>query len=247
MGRKFVKDSISCLLFLYSLSATASGQEEKCVSYYRHEVNVGVGAVFLHSSQYKPFDERIRAVFPVGSISYLSFDGVPGGVHLGYYYHLNERFSVGIMAAFLSYEESYDCYEIEVEVPVGEYWDVINKKLVKEYQTEKETVHKSPGYIKESSTLLLPSFKWNWVNCRWCSLYSKVYAGVHFQKFKFKSDIFPVEKTSKYDENKTYFTYAVTPIGWEIGRRNIRWFAEFSVGSNVNIQTGLTYRFGRYK
>lgn len=84
------------------------------------------------------------------------------------------------------------------------------------------------------------------MNCSWCSIYMKAGVGTHNQRFRFDSDFFPMEELSKQDENKWRFAYLLTPFGWEVGKQKVRGFFEFGFGSNVNLQIGLTYRFGRY-
>lgn len=204
---------LSTIAFIFVLSCFSSEPKDGKTSYYRHEVNVGIGMMFLSCKQWDYYEDNIFASFHVGREHYMWDTHPTSGLHLGYYYHFNPRIAAGVLTAFTS-----TSVELENEI----------------------------DRIKNKSAFLVPTFKWSFLNSRWCSLYMKASAGVHYQKLSFESGTIPKEKTSKFDENKWRLAYIVTPFGWEVGRQKVRWFIEFGLGSNTNLQTGLTYRFGRY-
>ena len=80
----------------------------------------------------------------------------------------------------------------------------------------------------------------------WCSLYTKLSAGLHFQSLYLDSKGLSKEEIAPYDKSHVSLAYSVVPFGLEIGKRNISWFMEVGIGSNTNFITGFSYRFGRY-
>ena len=205
----------------------ASEPKESTIRYYRHEVNVGIGA--MYSKQWNSYKDRIEEKFMLQTgggyllVPVISFDEESTGLHLSYYYHLNHRFSIGAFGAFTSASKEYPYFKYG-----GKSWKDGNNR------------------IREKSTMLMPSIKCSFMNCRWCSLYMKALAGVHYQQMKFESNVFHQEVVRKQDEDKWRFAYMITPFGWEIGHWKIRGFVEIGIGSNQNIQAGLIYRFARY-
>ena len=151
------------------------------------------------------------------------------GTLISYYYHFNNYLAVGGAIAFTTYEESLS----------GDY------RISVRYRTEYISKHLSGGDIEAKSILLTPSTKINYLNCKWCSLYFKLYVGLHLQRFSLDNGEIPLKNDEYLSESKTSFVFMTTPFGWEIGKQKIRGFFEFGLGSNTNIQIGLTYRFGR--
>ena len=226
-------------------------KEPRQTTYYRHEVNVGWGGMFVRKRQWRGYYDLIASDFRIGNMGYDLFSfRASGGLHFGYYYHLNKRLAVGMLAAFTRFSKSYYYYEKEVLVPVGNenVWNEATQRYVQEpiYKNQIEEVNELCGTAKYRSVFILPTAKWSWMNCNWCSLYVKGGIGIHVMRQTFDSDLFPDSETARYNKNKVYLAYLLTPIGWEIGRQNIRWFAEVGFGSNTNFQVGMTYRFGRY-
>ena len=113
-------------------------------------------------------------------------------------------------------------------------------------RTEYATEYVPGGKIREKSFFLMPSLKWSWLNNSWCSLYMKASVGMHYQLLGANTEDIPLKSDDDLDESKLRFAYLATPFGWEIGKQKVRGFLEFGIGSNLNLQIGLTYRFGRY-
>ncbi len=153
-----------------------------------------------------------------------------------YYYHIDHRIAIG---GFFGYR--------------GDFKDTLGYPEVYAENTSYPTGFKpveiqKTGFtdVKGSTLFFMPSVKWSYMNCRWCSLYMKATLGFRYQSLHLDSEAIPDKQTDKYKKHHFGFASYVTPIGWEIGRRNIRWFMEFGIGTNSNFQTGLTYRFGKY-
>ena len=227
-------DVMGCGLKLF-----ASNQKESKVRYYRHEVNVGIGYSTVRtgwSDEYeKSVMDRFGLVVGMGgqdgvimqskghpnlrqNTPYISY------ISLGYYYHLSHNWAVGGYAGYLKENDWLG------------YPKIYNDK---EYQKR--------GYtdVKGTSLFMMPSVKWLWMNSRWCSLYSKASAGFHYQSLHLDSEILTNEETQEFKKSHMGFAYVITPIGWEIGKRNIRFLMEFGLGSNSNLRIGIVYRFGR--
>lgn len=142
-----------------------------------------------------------------------------------YYYHFNHYIAVGGFCGFG-----------HVQDWLGFPSDSHQRLAYKEGYT----------HLKGSSIFLLPSVKFSWLNNRWCSLYMKAMAGLHYQHLYLDSENIPTSETDKFDKQHTSFAYCFNPLGLEIGKKNVRGFIEFGLGSNWNFQMGLTYRFGKY-
>ena len=152
------------------------------------------------------------------------------------------------MTAFTTYDTSLSGDYIVLTLIPFEYWDHTEHTMKEGYRTEYISKYiSSGGKIKEKSFFLLPPLKWAWLNNNWCSLYMKASVGLHYQKLMTDTDNVPTKDDVEIPkENKLWFAYVATPIGWEIGKQKVRGFFELGFGSNTNLQIGLTYRFGRY-
>ena len=211
-------------------------EKEKETRYYRHEVNVSIGRIGVRSGWSKSYENNVMDRFGLvvgkegmGGVVYEWYDKTKlrGNMlkAVSYYYHFNHFIAVGGLFGFcntkdwLGYPEVYK-------------------------QDEKQKT----GYtdVKGTSLFFLPSAKYSWMNSRWCSLYTKVSLGFHYQDMYLDSETIPKEQTDEYKRRHLSFAYYVTPIGWEIGKQKVRWFTEFGLGSNMNIQMGLTYRFRKF-
>ena len=244
-----MKNLISFIMLLFMfVSAFASNPKKSRTRYYRHEVNVSIGGIDPSTSGSDSYENKLMRRFGLVSVGCSFGDGLAAGCHssnepnldmvsstfspitLGYYYHLNRRLAVGIF--FI---------HVKVEDELG--WEEPYIFNVDGYELSKTGF----SYIKGSSSFLMPSVKWSWLNNRWCSLYSKISLGLNYQSLRFESEVIPQKMFEDYSKSNHWgVSYMLTPIGWEIGKQKIRWFIEFSFGSNVNSQIGLTYRFARF-
>ena len=234
--------SLSIAIMICAFSYCEEPKESK-TRYYRHEVNVSIGIARMRSGWSDDYERNVMNRFglvvgkagggsgtgPTGII-YQSKDGPNLRINsplmtISYYYHFNHYIAVG---GFFSFCKSRDWLGYP--------------------QVYKEDEIQKTGYtdVKGLSLFMMPSAKCTWLNNRWCSLYSKVAVGLHYQNLHLESESISKEQTDEFKKRHLNFAYYVTPLGWEVGRRKIRWFIELGFGSNTNFQTGMTYRFGRY-
>ena len=231
-----------CIALVIPVSSFADEPEESDTRNYRHEINVSIGGIRVHSGWSNDYERSVMNLFglvvgkagggsgPGTGIIYQWEDGPDlrsdnALKAVSYYYHFNNRIAVGglfggcCVRDWLGYPEVYKPEEIQ-----------------------------KTGYtdVKGTSLYLMPSVKWSWLNNRWCSFYMKATAGFHYQSLYLDSETIPKEQTVDFDKSHLSLGYYLTPFGWEIGKQKIRWFMEFGLGSNTNFQTGLTFRFGRY-
>lgn len=223
--------------FVLPTRLIAQEMEESETRYYRHEVNFSIGGVRVRSGWSDDYEHSVMGRFGLvvgkagdGKVIMQIKDGTALRqdcplMALSYYYHLDHHFAVGGLFGFCRVNDwlGYPNVNRQGEIQKTGYTDV-----------------------KGTSLFLLPSLKWSWLNNRWCSLYMKASAGIHHQSMYLDSESIPKEQTREFDKKHLNFCYHLTPFGWEIGKQKIRWFMEFGLGSTTNIQTGLTYRFGRF-
>lgn len=232
-------------LFILSLAACASvsaqnidsiglsaAKTESSVRYYRHEVNVSRTAMFLRESQWNDYENKAWSSLAYerehdNGFRWFSAESSSGTL-ISYYYHFNNYLAVGGIVAFTTHEESIS----------GDY-------MMPWYPTGYKSQYLSGGEIKAKSTFLMPSVKLYCLNSSWCSLYVKLSGGVHLQHFSLDNGEIPLKNEDNLSERKTSPVILVTPFGWEVGKQNLRGFIELGLGSNTNLQIGLTYRFWR--
>ena len=94
--------SLFITFMICALSFCDEPKESK-TRYYRHEVNVAWGIMFVRGWQWREHYNEIVDDLRIGSIEHscLSFRA-SRGIHLGYYYHLNKHLAVGMLAAFMA-------------------------------------------------------------------------------------------------------------------------------------------------
>lgn len=205
--------------------------------YFRHEVNVSIGITSVRSGWSDDYENDVMSRFGLvvgkGGADGVIYESM-GGPDLrrdnplkaiSYYYHFDHHFAFGGLFGFCNVED----------------W----LGYPAEYRSEK-IQKKGYTYVKGTSIFVMPSVKWSYLNSRWCSLYMKTSLGLHFQSLHLDSETIQSEQTDEFDKNHLSLAYNITPLGWEIGKQQLRWFMEISVGSNTNFQTGLILRFASY-
>ena len=234
-----MKYIVISFFLISAISAFASEPEKTKTRYYRHEISISIGGSTVRSKWSDSYEYDVKDAFGnykrngtnVLLYKWEHNEGLKTRNVLktvSYYYHLDNSAAIGVLFGFcnVQYELGYpEFYELELSIG--------NMKK---------------GYtdVRGTSFFLMPSFKGTWLNNSWCSLYAKVSAGVHIQNLYLDSDLIPAEQKDDYNKSHMDFAYCFTPFGWEIGKQKVRWYVEFGLGSNSNIQTGLIYRFGRY-
>ena len=247
---------IATAVCLLGITAMAYAQESKALKvsktrYYRHEVNIGIGGMFLNKKPFEDYRYRVSDAFYLRSIGYgfvwgWSDTSSTGGLVGSYHYHFNKWLSVGGLAAFTGDSYSFAGYYKEEQKLLYYKWK--DGEQIPVYQTEKKMIDDSNNKIRENSIFLMPSVKLSWLNNSWCSLYTKALMGWHYQRFRFKSDVFPKEETSMYNESHSKLEYTVIPLGLEIGKQKVRWNLDVGIiGKMGYFQTGIAYRFGRFE
>lgn len=230
------------LIFLFiacAITAFASNPEESSIRYYRHEVNVSIGISDVEKEWSKDYESDIKKRFGRYDIDGTNvvlykwkekqvINSYKALYSISYYYHFNHSIAVG---CFFGY---------------GNTHDRIGSPRLYKLGGSKKTITEGDTYVKNTYMYIMPSVKCAYMNSRWCSLYAKVAAGFYNQELRLESDFIPAVWADKYRKHESGFAYYVAPIGWELGHSKIRWFFEFGMGTNTNIQAGMTYRFGRY-
>ena len=237
------------IALVFATILLASNPEGSKTRYYRHEVNVSRTGMILPRSQWDDYEDKVYQAISIerqAEGGWFSFGIGSSGTLISYYYHLNHRIAFGGMMAFTTHSSSLSGdYRVPIQIPY-EYWDNKEHTLKETYRTEYTNQYVSGGKMKEKSIFLMPSLKWAWLNNGWCSLYMKASAGLHYQQLQTNIEGLPLKNDDILDENKLRLLWLATPFGLEIGRQKVRAFFEFGIGSNTNLQIGLTYRFGRY-
>ena len=244
-GREFMVNGIRKMGFLgvillCSIGVSLAQGKESETRYYRHEISLGIGGSDLETGWSDDYAGGLMNKFGLVSLKG-GYNGVAyewndnynldggGLLYLNYYYHLNHT------VAFGCYLGIFNASEI-LGFPEDYFYDNHQNTNIRRGYTD----------IKGHSIFLMPSAKLSWLNNRWCSLYSKLSAGLHFQSLYLDSEALSEEEIAPYDKSHVSLAYSVVPFGLEIGKRNIRWFMEVGIGSNTNFITGFSYRFGRY-
>lgn len=226
------------IALVVSVSLFSSDKKESKTRYYRHEISASIGYTRVRSCWSDSYERNVMdgvglIVGKAGSDGIIE-QGMNGpNLHctspwppdISYLYHMNRSFAVG--GLFCGYRVS----------------DWMGYPRVNRMDEEQRTGY---TYVKGFSLFLLPTVKWSWMNCHWCSLYTKGAVGFHFQSLHLNSESLPPEQTEKFRRKHLGVAYFIFPVGWEVGRRKVRWFIEGGYGSNTFFQTGLMFRFKRY-
>ena len=99
--------------------------------------------------------------------------------------------------------------------------------------------------VSQYSIALLPHLKINWLNTKYVNLYSKVAPiGIRYCTYNQKEyypDLYEIE--SPYDSfaDKISYAYQFTPIGIEIGTKQLAGFLQIGIGMEGMISVGLRY------
>lgn len=99
--------------------------------------------------------------------------------------------------------------------------------------------------VSQNSISFLPHLKINWLNTKYVNLYSKVAPiGIRYCTYKQKEyypDLYEIQ--SPYDSfaDKISYAYQFTPIGIEIGTKQLAGFLQVGIGMEGMISVGLRY------
>ncbi len=101
------------------------------------------------------------------------------------------------------------------------------------YSTNKNGFKNSDLQFTNRYWSVMPNAKWNWLNLRIVTLYSRAAAGISFAKAKVDGG---------ESDTSTQFAFQVSPIGIEVGGR-LAGYAEAGIGVSGSIMAGVRYRF----
>lgn len=145
------------------------------------------------------------------SVNFYDDKGKFGSFNISYLFFPDENWGIGFM---YSYTNS-DKYIVSAKQPVGTF--------------------------SNSFHTIAPSFKYNWFNRDFITLYSRVNVGISLatSKVSFLSgqDHRAVEKTKV----TPFFMYQASPVGIEVGRQ-FAGFVEAGIGHMGTVVAGLRYR-----
>ena len=100
------------------------------------------------------------------------------------------------------------------------------------YSSNKQEIKGTSSEIKNRYWSLMPNVKWNWLNLKVVSFYTRVGAGASFSK----------AKAGDRSDKSTQFAFQVSPVGVEVGGR-IAAYAEAGIGTSGSLLVGARYRF----
>lgn len=100
------------------------------------------------------------------------------------------------------------------------------------YSSNRQKVKHVGSTIKTRYWTLMPNVKWNWLNLKIMTFYTRIGAGAAFSK----------SKVDGHEDTATKFAFQVSPIGLEVGGR-LAAYAEAGIGTSGCFQVGVRYRF----
>lgn len=145
-----------------------------------------------------------------GSVNLFDDKGKFGSVNVSYLFFPDEEWGVGLVYSYTNSDKRI----------------VANKKIM--------------GDFFNSFHSICPSFKYNWYNYNFITLYSRLNAGVAIATSKasfLDEKAHPAEATS----TKAFFMYQVSPIGIELGRQ-VAGFVEVGFGHMGTAMAGIRYK-----
>lgn len=169
----------------------------------------------------------------------LSYGGLPVADLLNHYEHYFDP--VGEFANLYNDKGKFGALNVSYIFYPDENWGF---GLVYSYtNSDKRIMSTNDNIIGDffnSFHSICPSFKYNWYNYDFITLYSRLNAGVAIATSKasyITSSLEPNEKT----EVKAFFMYQVSPIGIEVGRQ-MAGFVEVGFGHMGTAMAGIRYR-----
>lgn len=100
------------------------------------------------------------------------------------------------------------------------------------YSSNEQRIKGSGSKIENRYWSLMPNVKWNWLNLKIVSFYSRLGAGASFSK----------AKADNRSDKSTQFAFQLSPVGVEVGGR-IAAYAEAGIGTSGSLLVGVRYRF----
>lgn len=100
------------------------------------------------------------------------------------------------------------------------------------YSSNDQKIRNSGSEISNRYWSVMPNVKWNWLNLKIVSFYSRLGAGASFSK----------AKVGDHSDTSRQFAFQVSPVGVEVGGR-IAAYAEAGIGVSGCLLVGARYRF----
>ena len=144
------------------------------------------------------------------SVNFYDDKGKFGSLNVSYLFYPDEDWGIGLVYSYTNSDK-----------------EILNNK-------------KFAGTFSNSFHSICPSFKYNWYNYNFVTLYSRVNAGIAIATGKasyMNEKARPEEATA----TKAFFMYQVSPIGIEIGYR-VAGLVEVGFGHKGTAMAGLRYR-----
>lgn len=167
----------------------------------------------------------------------LSYGGLPVVDLLGYY---ENYFTPSASQASLYDDKGkFGAFNISYLFYPDENWGV---GLVYSYTNSDKLIlnnKKIAGDFYNSFHSICPSFKYNWYNYNFITLYSRVNAGIAIATTK--ASYISQKQVEQKTATKAFFMYQVSPIGIEVGRQ-VAGFVEAGFGHMGTVMAGLRYR-----
>lgn len=167
----------------------------------------------------------------------LSYGGLPVVDLLGYY---ENYFTPSASQASLYDDKGkFGAFNISYLFYPDENWGL---GLVYSYTNSDKLIlnnKKIAGDFYNSFHSICPSFKYNWYNYNFITLYSRVNAGIAIATTK--ASYISQKQVEQKTATKAFFMYQVSPIGIEVGRQ-VAGFVEVGFGHMGTAMAGLRYR-----
>lgn len=167
----------------------------------------------------------------------LSYGGLPVVDLLGYY---ENYFTPSASQASLYDDKGkFGAFNISYLFYPDENWGL---GLVYSYTNSDKLIlnnKKIAGDFYNSFHSICPSFKYNWYNYNFITLYSRVNAGIAIATTK--ASYISQKQVEQKTATKAFFMYQVSPIGIEVGRQ-VAGFVEAGFGHMGTVMAGLRYR-----
>ena len=109
-------------------------------------------------------------------------------------------------------------------------WGAVTVQVV--YSSNTQEVRGAGSEIRNRYWSLLPNVKWNWMNLKVVSFYSRLGAGASFSRSEVGGE----------SDKSTQFAFQVSPVGVEVGGR-VAAYAEAGIGTSGCLLVGVRYRF----
>lgn len=134
-----------------------------------------------------------------------------GSLNISYLFYPDENWGVGLIYSYTNSDKDI----LYNHLPVGDFYN--------------------------SFHTIAPSFKYNWYNYDYFTLYSRVNIGVSIATAK--ATFFDAQNRREEEDRRTkaFFMYQASPIGMELGRQ-IAGFVEAGFGHMGTVMAGVRYR-----